>query len=133
MSDNGPQLYIERCFGVLIAPGRHIRHSDMQLLEMVQTGPSNSQTADRNCTSISASWDPSEAVFETLNVETPKDARQYMTIAVDLVIRGIQEPVRFQIETLVKIYSQNERFWYFQKRSLIQQFFLNLKEVRVPT
>lgn len=35
VSDNGPQLYIERCFGVLVAPGRHVRHSDMQLLEMV--------------------------------------------------------------------------------------------------
>jgi hypothetical protein len=35
VSDNGPQLHIERCFGVLIAPGRHVRHSDMQLLEMV--------------------------------------------------------------------------------------------------
>lgn len=36
VSDNGPQLYIERCFGVLVAPGRGVRHSDMQLLEMVQ-------------------------------------------------------------------------------------------------
>lgn len=53
-----------------------------------------------------------------------------MTVAVDLVIRGIQEPVRFQIETPVRIFGQNERnFWYFQRRSLVQQFFLNLKEV----
>lgn len=36
VSDNGPQLYIERCFGVLVAAGRHVRHSDMQLLEMVR-------------------------------------------------------------------------------------------------
>lgn len=36
VSDNGPQLNIERCFGVLVAPGRHVRHSDMQLLEMVR-------------------------------------------------------------------------------------------------
>lgn len=35
VSDNGPQLFIERCFGVLVAAGRHVRHSDMQLLEMV--------------------------------------------------------------------------------------------------
>lgn len=52
-----------------------------------------------------------------------------MTVAVDLVIRGIQEPVRFPIETSVRVFSQTERFWYFQRRSLIQQFFLNLKEV----
>lgn len=78
---------------------------------------------------ISASWDPTESAFEALNTETPKDGRQYMTVAIDLVITGIREPVRFQIETPVRIYSQCERFWYFQKKSLIQQFFLNLKEV----
>lgn len=35
VSDDGPQLCIERCFGVLLAAGRHVKHSDMQLLEMV--------------------------------------------------------------------------------------------------
>ncbi|XP_025837449.1 rab GTPase-activating protein 1-like isoform X2 [Agrilus planipennis] len=128
VSDNGLQLFIERCFGVLIAPGRHVRHSDMQLLEMVQLGPTNS-SGDKTSSVISASWDPTEPPFNLLNTETPKDTKQYMTVAVDLVIRGIQEPVRFQMETLVKTYSQNERFWYFQKRTLVQQFFLNLKEV----
>lgn len=91
---------------------------------------SNNGTADRNnCTTISAIWDPTEAAFELLNVETPKDARQFMTIAVDLVIQGIQEPVRFQLESPVRVFCSSERFWYFQKRSLIQQFYLNLKEV----
>ncbi|KAI4458021.1 tbc1 domain family member gtpase-activating protein [Holotrichia oblita] len=96
-----------------------------------KTGPNynSNSVIDRNCTMISASWDPTESAFESLNTETPKDVRQYMTVAVDLVIRGIQEPVRFQIETPVRIYGQAERFWYFQKRSLIQQFFLNLKEI----
>ncbi|KAG6465899.1 hypothetical protein O3G_MSEX015481, partial [Manduca sexta] len=28
-------LYIERCFGILLAPGRSVKHSDMRLLEMV--------------------------------------------------------------------------------------------------
>ncbi|KAJ3641745.1 hypothetical protein Zmor_028224 [Zophobas morio] len=130
VSDNGPQLHIERCFGVLVAPGRHVRHSDMQLLEMKEQAPSNNTSVDRNCTLISATWDPTEPSFESLNIETPKDVKQFMTVAVDLVIRGIQEPVRFQIETAVRIFGQSERnFWYFQKRSLVQQFFLNLKEV----
>lgn len=85
---------------------------------------------ERNCSHISATWDPTEPSFELLNNETPKDTKQYMTVAVDLVIRGIQEPVRFQIETPVRVYGQNERnFWYFQKKTLIQQFYLNLKEV----
>lgn len=129
VSDNGPQLLIERCFGVLVAAGRHVRHSDMQLLEMRDKTTTNT-SLDKNNTQICATWDPTEANFEALNVETPKDIKQYMTIAVDLVIRGIQEPVRFQIETKVRLYGQNERnFWYFQKKNLTQQFFLNLKEV----
>ena len=95
-----------------------------------ELAPSNNTSVDRNCTLISATWDPTEPSFESLNIETPKDVKQFMTVAVDLVIRGIQEPVRFQIETAVRIFGQSERnFWYFQKRSLVQQFFLNLKEV----
>ncbi|XP_031335344.1 rab GTPase-activating protein 1-like isoform X2 [Photinus pyralis] len=126
VSDNGPQLYIERCFGILVAPGRHVRHSDMQLLDMAQTFNS-APPSDRNNTAISASWNPTGPPFEILNTET-KDNSVYITVAVDLVIRGIQEPVRFQMETPVRVFGQYERFWYFQKRSLIQQFFLNLKE-----
>lgn len=108
-------------------------HFYLYIVFQDKTGPNYNCNSliDRNCTMISATWDPTESAFESLNTETPKDVRQYMTVAVDLVIRGIQEPVRFQIETPVRIYGQAERFWYFQKRSLIQQFFLNLKEVRV--
>ena len=52
-----------------------------------------------------------------------------MTIAVDLVIVGIQEPVRFLLETKAKIFPSNERFWYFSKRTHQEQFTLKLKEV----
>ncbi|CAG9835575.1 unnamed protein product [Diabrotica balteata] len=131
VSDNGPHLFIERCFGVLVAAGRHVKHSDMRLLEMQeQTASGAAASHERNCTLISADWDPTEDNFELLNTETPKDFKQFMTVAVDLVIRGIQEPVRFLIETPVRVHSQGERtFWYFQRKSLVQQFFLNLKEV----
>jgi len=52
-----------------------------------------------------------------------------MTIAVDLVITGIQEPVRFLIETRAKIFTANERFWYFTTKPHLEQFILKLKEV----
>lgn len=29
-------LYIERCFGILLAPARGVKHPDMRLLEMVR-------------------------------------------------------------------------------------------------
>lgn len=126
VSDNGPQLIIERCFGVLIAPGREVKNPDMQLLEM---DPSHNNS-DRQNYQICAQWDPTEAAFETLNVETPKDQKVFITVAMDLVLRGITEPVRFLLETPVKVFSQSERFWYLAKRSHVQQFFLNLKETK---
>ena len=57
------------------------------------------------------------------------DTRVFMTLAVDLVIRGIQEPVRFLLETKVKIFPTNERFWYFSKKLHSECFILQLKEV----
>lgn len=76
---------------------------------------------------ISGHWDPAEPAFEPLNVETPRDSKIYITVAIDLVIKGIREPVRFLIETPVKVFPQNERFWYISSRKLVQQFYLNLK------
>lgn len=33
--EGGITLEVERCFGVLVSPGRNVKHSDMRLLEMV--------------------------------------------------------------------------------------------------
>ncbi|XP_017880898.1 rab GTPase-activating protein 1-like isoform X3 [Ceratina calcarata] len=125
--EGGITLEVERCFGVLVSPGRNVKHSDMRLLEMqVNTGP---LIQDKQCYNIFGHWDPADPALETLNIETPREEKIYMTVAVDLVIRGIREPVRFIIETLVKVFPQNERFWYFNKRNLVQQFYLNSKEI----
>ncbi|CAG2057931.1 unnamed protein product [Timema podura] len=126
VSENDGDLEVERCFGVLVSPGRNVKHSDMQLLEMVSMG---SGTGDKQCYVISGQLDPTDPEFESLNIETPREGRLYITVAVDLVIRGIQEPVRFLVETPVKVFPQNERFWYFSRRPLIQQFTLHLKEI----
>ncbi|XP_011304612.1 rab GTPase-activating protein 1-like isoform X2 [Fopius arisanus] len=124
--EGGITLEVERCFGVLVSPGRNVKHSDMRLLEMQSSIAPLGQ--DKQCYNISGSWDPADPALETLNNET-KEGKIYMTVAVDLVIRGIREPVRFVIETAVKVYPQNERFWYLVKKNLIQQFQLNSKEI----
>lgn len=36
---------------------------------------------------------------------------------------------RLVVETPVKVYPPTERFWYYSKRPLVQQFYINLKEV----
>nr|XP_045587198.1 rab GTPase-activating protein 1-like isoform X2 [Procambarus clarkii] len=143
------ELNVERCFGLLVAPGRRVKHADMNLLEMdgkycrnlqLQEQVNNcekrkgqvsmgSNANDKKSYVISGHWDPTDPVFVVLNKETPRDRRLFMTVAIDLVIRGIQEPVRFVIETKVRVYPQNERFWYFSKKPLVHLFSLKLKQV----
>ncbi|CAL4092407.1 unnamed protein product, partial [Meganyctiphanes norvegica] len=119
-------LAVERCFGLLVSPGRKVKNADMNLLEMVSMGSSGT---DKKSYVISGHWDPADPAFVVLNDETPKDMRVFMTVAIDLVMKGIQEPVRFVIETKVRVYPHNERFWYFSKKPLIHLFSLKLKQV----
>ena len=57
------------------------------------------------------------------------DTRVFLTVAVDLVLVGIQEPVRFTLETKAKIYSVSERFWYLSRKGFSEQFNVCLKQV----
>ena len=88
-----------------------------------------------NCVQVSALWKPSEtsASLQVLNEETQKNARVFMTIAVDLVLNGLQDPVRFCIETKVRIYPQNEKFWVYQKHKHYEQFFLQITRALSPS
>ncbi|XP_061383096.1 rab GTPase-activating protein 1-like isoform X1 [Danaus plexippus] len=115
-------LYIERCFGILLAPGRSVKHSDMQLLEMVSGSSGGS-----GC-SVCALWNAGESALAAFNVASGDGAPAYMSLALDLVIRGIRDPLRLVIETPVKVFPPTERFWYYSKRPLVQQFYINLKE-----
>ncbi|XP_062575396.1 rab GTPase-activating protein 1-like isoform X3 [Saccostrea cucullata] len=117
------ELRIERCFGLLLSPGRNVKDGDMHLIEMNSMGYSS----DGRTYTISGNWDISEDCFKVLNSETPKDTRVFLTVAVDLVICGIQEPVRFGIETKAKIFPHNERFWYFTKKPHQELFHVKLK------
>lgn len=134
---NAQSLYIERCFGVLMSPGKLVRQADMQLLDMVNMGyvKQNEQTTPPAATSlpyiVRAEWLAADKNFEQLNQESTK---MYITVAIDLVIRAIQEPVRFVIETPVTIQSQSEMrlmdHFNFSagKKSIAQRFYLQLKD-----
>ncbi|KAG1665850.1 Rab GTPase-activating protein 1 [Nymphon striatum] len=126
IGSNHHRLSIEKCFGLLICPGRNVKNSDMQLLEMVSMGSSEDL---ENSYIVCGFWDPTDPVYEVLNTETPKDTRVYLTVAVDLVIKGIQEPVRLSLDTKAKIFPKNERFWYFSKKVLQENFIIILKHL----
>ena len=70
---------------------------------------------------ITGSWDPRETSFAVLNKETSPDVSSvYLTVAADLVMTQVAEPVRFVIETKARILPQNERYWYYAKKSLVK-------------
>lgn len=130
-SENLPPLLIERCFGVLLSIGKIKKQADMQLLEL---GDGQGIIKGSPDFQIIAKWDLNDKAFEQLN-ESQK--AHLITLAVDLVIKGILEPVRFVIETQMKIDnsdSQSSRFsnsFLFQagnKRPLLRKFYIQLKE-----
>ncbi|CAF1048306.1 unnamed protein product [Rotaria sordida] len=104
----GFPLNIERCFGLLLAQGRNVRACDMQLFDLESMGKSE----DNRYYMVRGDWDPSARGFKELihlNEETPKGARVFLTIGLDLVISGIHEPVRFLIEAKARVCVLNSK------------------------
>ncbi|XP_031560886.1 rab GTPase-activating protein 1-like isoform X2 [Actinia tenebrosa] len=117
-------LIVERCFGLLICPGRNVRHSDMHLLSGITT---DIQDGGRvYC--ISGYWNPSAQDLLVLNTETPKDTRVFMTIAIDLVVAKVTDPVRFIYETKARIFPANERLWYLSRPRIHDTYIMDLQE-----
>ncbi|CAJ0583037.1 unnamed protein product, partial [Mesorhabditis spiculigera] len=122
---SGRCLTIKKCFGMLLAAGRNLRHSDMQLLGMESMAPS---PHDPSVYMVSALWDPKESNFEVLNTETPRDTRVFMTIALDVIMAEVGEPIRFSLECKARVHHQYERFYRTQRVPVVETFYLSLQK-----
>uniref|UniRef100_H2YCK4 Rab-GAP TBC domain-containing protein n=1 Tax=Ciona savignyi TaxID=51511 RepID=H2YCK4_CIOSA len=123
-------LTLERCFGLLLTPGRNVKHSDMHLLDMNHTpvddegGIGGTRTVvGLEFMKVHKNWRKTLVIAIMI-----PGTRVFLSVAVDLVVQEIQEPVRFLIETKARIFPQAEKFWYFGKKILQEQFYLKLKE-----
>ncbi|PIC15135.1 hypothetical protein B9Z55_022227 [Caenorhabditis nigoni] len=117
-------LNIKKCFGMLLAAGRNLRHSDLQLLEMQR----NETGSDSAVFLIEANWDPRVHMFEVLNTETPRDTRVFMTVAVDVIVMEISEPIRFSMEAMSRVFHEHERFYKTPQTVVSEEFTLVLEK-----
>lgn len=120
---SGPPLTVTKCFGMLLAAGRNLRHSDMQLLELESMGPG----ANPSVYVINAIWDPRVHVFDVLNTETPRDSRVFLTVAVDVIIAEAGEPIRFRLEAKARVFHRDERFYKLPRVALREGYSLTLE------
>lgn len=70
-----------------------------------------------------------DSMLMICNLTLFSDTCVFLTVAVDLVLFGIQEPVRFILETKAKIFPSSERFWYLSRKGYLEQFHVRLKQV----
>ncbi|XP_078733908.1 rab GTPase-activating protein 1-like, partial [Lampetra fluviatilis] len=119
------ELTIERCFGVFLGPGCGVQPGDLHLLNMESMGKSS----DSKSYVIAARWDPTLATFHGLNDETAKDKMAHLTVAADLVVTEVQDPVRFLFEAPARVFPATERFWYFGRRAFTDTFHLHLRQL----
>ncbi|CAL2052799.1 unnamed protein product [Caenorhabditis brenneri] len=117
-------LNIKKCFGMLLAAGRNLRHSDLQLLEMER----NETSSDSAVFIIEAHWDPRVHMFEVLNTETPRETRVFMTVAVDVIVTEISEPIRFSMEAMSRVFHEHERFYKTPQTVVSEEFTLILEK-----
>lgn len=59
-----------------------------------------------------------------------QDQKHFMSIAADLIIEGVQEPVRLQIGCRAKIFAEDERFWIANRRPLVEDYTLRMAPVK---
>lgn len=112
-------MIVERCCGLFLAPSHDPSPNQLLLLDMpveMETGT----TATGPLYIVKGVWDPVSQPCSWLNNITAKGEYQDVTVAIDLVASGVQDPIRFTRKTRIKVFDAGERF-YLYSRYLCQQ------------
>ena len=149
LPDQEVNLPIDRCFGVLLCAGKSPdRDADMHLLEFTSKLVSNETTKSSlvNLTTnvnthnenldrdpepelhVIGEWDATEIAFKPLNQITNHGERLFISVAVDVVMGSLEEPVRFLHETKIRVFPEKETFWNFGQKTLTDHFTLTVVE-----
>ncbi|XP_047134401.1 rab GTPase-activating protein 1 isoform X1 [Hydra vulgaris] len=118
-----PKIKIQRCFGLLLAQGRDVAEQELHLLPELKT---DHRPGDRVI--ISGHWNPMLDQWKMLNTDTGKDNRIYMTVAADIVLENLQEPIRILKEVKVRVFNTNEKFWNPSKPKIQDEYQLQVFE-----
>ena len=80
---------------------------------------------------VSGTWDCSHPALRLLNTES-KGNCFFVSAAVDLVLSGIADPVRFLVETKVRVFPLDERWLLrgLKSKSQSEDFFMSVEECR---
>eukprot|EP00051_Salpingoeca_urceolata_P011539 m.143171 g.143171 ORF g.143171 m.143171 type:complete len:1204 (+) comp17160_c0_seq1:293-3904(+) len=103
------QMMVERAFGLVLAEGRDADESLLTPMSMVsaEPGPENTKSFV-----VVGDWETPEILL----TESPRDSCLAFALGVDIVLGGLQEPIRFIRDLKVRVHKQNDRFWAPGKR-----------------
>ncbi|CAN0176847.1 unnamed protein product [Lampetra fluviatilis] len=102
----------------------------------------NDETAKGTCTRAATAG--AEAATVTPNAEPTFGGRcrcptlgrhkmAHLTVAADLVVTEVQDPVRFLFEAPARVFPATERFWYFGRRAFTDTFHLHLRQASLSS
>ncbi|KAI3387672.1 hypothetical protein SNEBB_005275 [Seison nebaliae] len=117
-------LTFVKCLGLLFAPGRMVKSSDMILLEgRMQPADAQPRTAQSKFV-VEGFWDMTKVHFDILRLDNTKEHRVFFTLVCNLIVGMVVDPLVFNFEIKAKIFPMNEKFWLIPRQKSLTNHFV---------